>query len=111
MRKSILAAAFLVAGGSVAFAQDADREGQEAKTTQTTNTENQDAAEAQEDEAMQEIVCRRERVTGSLTRVRRTCLTRAEWAQVEANTRDDMIRSGRNASGGKECVMDQFGGC
>ena len=109
--KSVLAALLLTAGGSAAFAQGADGDREDATRAQAASSETDDGAEAEEDDPSQEIVCRRERVTGSLTRVRRTCLTRAEWEQVEANTRDDMIRSGRNASGGQECVMDQFGGC
>ena len=110
MRFHVFAFAALHAGSSVALAQDAQEdEAPEVQAAQVPVTEDEEGLG--EPDPGEEVVCRRERVTGSLTRVRRTCLTRNEWAQVEANTRDDMIRSGRNASGGMECKMDAFGGC
>ncbi len=101
MKFSMIVAAGLLAGSTVALAQEAD----ENAATQVSNSPAapSEGDGAEEDDPGQEIVCRRERVTGSLTRVRRTCLTVNEWAQVEANTRDDMIRSGRNASG-SQCI-------
>lgn len=109
MMKSVLAALLLVAGGSAAFAQDADGDRQDATPAQATSSENDDAAEAQEDDPSQEVICRRERVTGSLTRVRRTCLTRAEWDEIESETRDGLIRAGRGASG-SQCIPTGLSG-
>ncbi|WP_338244708.1 hypothetical protein [Aurantiacibacter hainanensis] len=111
MNKSIFAAFLLVAGSSAAIAQDADQEREEATSVQAANSQTEDDAAAQEDEASQEVICRRERVTGSLTRVRRICLTRAEWDAVEADTRDGMISAGRNASGGQCVPVDMSGRC
>jgi hypothetical protein len=44
-------------------------------------------------------VCRSEKVTGSLTRVRRTCLTVEEWAHIESRTRDEVGKLQRGAAG------------
>ena len=111
MKKTILAAALLMAGSSVAFAQDADEQREAAATAQTANSNSEEEAEAQEDDPSQEVICRRERVTGSLTRVRRTCLTRAEWDEVESETRDGLIRAGRSASGSQCIPTDLSGRC
>lgn len=104
MRIHILAAAALALGTSAAWAQDQDEEAAETQAVQATQQQ-------EEDDRGSEVLCRTERVTGSLTRRTRTCLTRDEWAAVEARTRDEMNRMGRNASGGKSCNQDQFGGC
>lgn len=109
MKIRLFAAAALLAGSTVALAQDSD-EGDARQTT--TDDAIQTQVEKDEGENPgEEIRCRTERVTGSLTRRRRICLTNNEWAALEARTRDDMIRAGRNASGGAACVQDQFGGC
>ncbi|MGB3798085.1 MAG: hypothetical protein WA957_17520 [Alteraurantiacibacter sp.] len=103
MKFHLIAASVLLAGSTVALAQDApDNRVTQASTSSSTQSEVEGTEESENGD---EVVCRRERITGSLTRVRRTCLTRDEWAQIEANTRDDMIRSGRNASG-SQCIPD-----
>ncbi len=109
MKLHIVAAATLVLGATAAIAQDRDEEAMVTQVAQASQQEEQAAEE--EDDRGSEVVCRTERVTGSLTRRTRTCLTRDEWAAVEARTRDEMNRMGRNASGGKSCNQDQFGGC
>ena len=47
-------------------------------------------------------VCKSEKITGSLTRVRRTCMTQAEWDRLAQGSRDGvdgMVRdSGRTGS-------------
>ncbi|MBN9507189.1 MAG: hypothetical protein J0I69_14325 [Altererythrobacter sp.] len=52
------------------------------------------AAEPKADnEAKQEKkICKSEKMTGSLTRVRRTCLTQSEWDQLAENTRRNLDR-------------------
>ncbi|TIX50162.1 hypothetical protein [Alteraurantiacibacter aquimixticola] len=110
MKFYIAAAVTLVFATSAALAQERD---EDDSTTQATQASEQDAdvAEEAEDDRGSEVVCRTERVTGSLTRRTRTCLTRDEWDDVHSRTRNEMDRMGRNASGGKECRQDQFGGC
>jgi invasion protein IalB len=49
-------------------------------------------------------ICRSERATGSLTRVNRICMTKAEWDQLAESTRknigDISRQAGTNTSGG-----------
>lgn len=45
-------------------------------------------AEAEaEQPAREKKICRTEKITGSLTRVRRTCLTQRQWDEMALNTR------------------------
>lgn len=108
LKTCILATALLAAGGSAAIAQESD-DREAATQPQAAQSENEDAAEAQEDDPSQEVICRRERVTGSLSRVRRTCLTRAEWDRIESGTRDALNQTNRNASGG-QCITNGISG-
>lgn len=98
MRIHILAAAALALGTSAAWAQDQDEEAAETQAVQATQQQ-------EEDDRGSEVLCRTERVTGSLTRRTRTCLTRDEWDIVEARTKDHLDRMGRNASG-SQCIPD-----
>jgi hypothetical protein len=104
----LIAAATLAFGTTAALAQDADQ--QPPADTQAVQ-ENAEETQEEEDDSGNEIVCRTERVTGSLTRRTRTCLTRNEWNDIRAQTRDEVNRMTRTASGGAECRGDQFGGC
>lgn len=45
-------------------------------------------------------ICRTERITGSLTRVRRTCLTEAEWRELATRSRRSVEDTQRDAAGG-----------
>lgn len=45
-------------------------------------------------------ICRSEKVTGSLTRVTRVCMTEAEWKQMADATKQDMDKLQRGAAGG-----------
>ena len=56
-------------------------------------------------------ICRTDRVTGSLTRRNRICLTRAQWREVHDRTRrgvDEMVGS---ASGAPKCVATMDVAC
>ena len=116
MRKSWpLGIVILIASVSVA-AQEAREEPASAPPPADSQSTNSVAkAEApevpEEPDPGEEVVCRTEKVTGSLTRRQRTCLTRNEWEQVESRTRDELNRFGRNAAGGVSCRQDQMGGC
>ncbi len=110
MNIQIFGAAALLLCGSVAAAQDAqDGETREVQATQTAQTQGENNSDEEGEGRGSEVVCRTERITGSLTRRRRTCLTRDEWAAIEAGTRDSMIRSGSNASGG-QCIPTGMSG-
>ena len=84
---SIVAAAVLMsATGALAAAPDADG----AKP------------EASEPAKKEKKVCRSEKMTGSLTRVRRVCLTESEWRRLSEVTRkgvDDVVRSASQTGG------------
>ncbi len=112
MKFHLIAAATLLVGSTAVLAQDADeREVDQAEATVAGTAQNEVEQPVEEEDRGEEVVCRTERVTGSLTRRRRTCMTRNEWAGIEARTRDELNRMGRNAAGGAACRMDQQGGC
>lgn len=85
---TILAAASLSA---TAMAQDERDE--EARTQNQAQSE-----EDEEDEHLQEVVCKTEKVTGSLTRVNRTCMTRQEWNMMSERTNRELNRMDRDAN-------------
>ncbi len=110
MRFYLIAAAGLLAASSAGLAQQAEMQSdtQPEKPVEAAVSTN---APSEEEDPGQEIVCRTERVTGSLTRRRRTCMTRDEWNGVAARTRHDLNRASSRSSGGAQCTTDQFGGC
>jgi hypothetical protein len=72
-------------------------------------------AQEQQEEAKpkkEKKVCRSEKVTGSLTRVKRICMTQAEWDLLAANTKRGVDDLQRSAGGGKLCSgSDPLSGC
>ena len=58
---------------------------QQAPVEPRTSAEGEPAAEVVD--RGEEMICRRDRVTGSLTRSNRTCMTRNEWNGVAQRTR------------------------
>lgn len=58
------------------------------------------------DETKEKKICRSEKMTGSLTRVKRICMTEREWRELAANTKrsiddlDNPIASGQGQAGG-----------
>ncbi|MBT2132998.1 hypothetical protein KK137_01520 [Croceibacterium sp. LX-88] len=73
------------------------------------------AQEATADTAKQEKkICRSEKMTGSLTRRTRICLTAAEWRDFNTRNKRGLDDFNRSASGGKMCYpnpMDPHQGC
>lgn len=109
MKFHMLCAAALLVGSTAVWAQDdgeADPRQADATAASSAQSATEDEAEEEEDQRGQKVVCRTERITGSLTRRRRTCMTRNEWAALEARTRDDMIRAGSRASGSPRLCND-----
>jgi hypothetical protein len=85
MKRLILAAAVLAAStGLSAAAQEA----------------------AREEPKKEKKICRSEKVTGSLTRVNRICLTQAQWDELAARTRRGLDEMGRAAGGGTNSAWD-----
>jgi len=58
------------------------------------------AGEGDSGETKGKKICRTEKVTGSLTRVNRVCLTREQWDALHADTREKVNNMQRSASGG-----------
>lgn len=58
-----------------------------------------------------ETVCKKGVVTGSLTRVNQTCLTRNEWRYINSKSAMAVGNMQANAAGGAICKTDAMGGC
>jgi len=59
-------------------------------------------AEQSEQPAREKKICKSEKITGSLTRVRRTCMTQAEWDRLAEGSREgveDIIRDAGRGGG------------
>jgi len=66
----------------------------------------QDEAQSEkqaENKKKQKKICRTEKVTGSLTRINRICLTRAEWDELAARTKKGVDELQGSAAGAKTC--------
>ena len=72
------------------------------------------AAPQSEQSAKQEKkICRTEKITGSLTRVRRVCMTQAEWDRLAEGTRDgvdDLIRDANQGAASRNGSFQGPGG-
>jgi hypothetical protein len=68
-------------------------------------------AQDQEPAKQEKKICRTSKMTGSLTRRSRICLTAAQWRELNDRTRKGVDEMVGGASGGKECIMDAVGGC
>ncbi len=63
------------------------------------NTEAKKGQSAHKQDAQKEKrICRSEKLTGSLTRVRRVCLTRSEWDRLAEGTRKNVHELERDAN-------------
>ena len=89
---SFAAAGFLLAATGAAAAEPED-----GKT---------EAAAAEKEKK----ICRSEKMTGSLTRVRRTCLTASQWAELAENTNRTLDRVGRSANQAEGMTNRSFSG-
>ncbi len=66
------------------------------------------AAENEDKEApkKEKMICKRDKVTGSRTKVNRICMTKAQWDRLAANTKKGLDEMGRNAAGGANSAWD-----
>lgn len=106
MKKLIFAAmlcAPVVCGAALAQEDARSSESDQAVQANQQPTDDRSAEEIAEG---QEVICRRERVTGSLTRVSRTCMTRDEWNGLADRTRDEHGNMVRGASGSSQLCND-----
>lgn len=58
------------------------------------------APEDQEKPKKEKKICRSEKMTGSLTRVNRICMTQAQWDELAARTKRGLDEMTRSAAGG-----------
>jgi hypothetical protein len=83
-------------------------------TTAVSVSAEEQAATADAPVKEDKIRCKSEKVTGSRSRVRRTCMKESQWAEQAARTRKGLDEMGRGAAGGKICMPDPndpFHGC
>ena len=71
----------------------------------------QESPEAEIAPVKEKKICRTEKMTGSLTRRTRICMTAAQWKELNDRTRRGVDEMTSAASGGKACVQDARGGC
>ncbi|MCL6251152.1 hypothetical protein M3P36_08865 [Altererythrobacter sp. KTW20L] len=97
--KRIITIAFLAASttGTAAYAQE--RDSGRGPVDQAPVQSTADEGESEEEESyLNEVVCRSEPVTGSRTRVNRTCLTRRDWSLLSEDTRRGIDHLDRDAN-------------
>lgn len=91
MKKTCLAALMIIMSASGVAAGDSDD---------------------QEKPKKEKKICKTEKVTGSLTRVNRICMTQAEWDRLNERTRKGLTDLAGSASGAKRCGgSDALAGC
>src|SRR5262245_21615957 len=108
---TIAAALSLLATGALA-APPAD--GGAVDPAQATAPAEQEVAVAETAPEEEKKICRTEKVTGSLSRRTRICMTEAQWREVYDRTRRGVGDLQNDSSGGKMCVpnpSDPFQGC
>jgi len=93
-----LLAALAASSAAIAYAAAPDGNEPEAAEVAASRTE---AVAEPEDERK---ICRTERVTGSLTRRSRICLTEAQWREVHDRTRRGVGDLQNSASGAPRCI-------
>ncbi|QZH74738.1 MAG: hypothetical protein JY451_13930 [Erythrobacter sp.] len=107
MKTLITAVAALALGSSWALAQEATTATAPAPAAETETT----APATEEPDPGEEVICRRQRATGSLTRRVEICMTRNEWNTTSRRSGEAHSATGRAASGGVQCRPDPMGGC
>ncbi|WEK47117.1 MAG: hypothetical protein P0Y56_02190 [Candidatus Andeanibacterium colombiense] len=56
------------------------------------------------------VICRTDKMTGSRTRVRRTCMTRAQWDDLAAKTKKGLDEFNGSAAGGTNSAWNPSNG-
>jgi hypothetical protein len=114
MKRMVLAAAILLTAVAAGAAPPAVESLEQ--TDSTSSGERVSAAAADPDTTAEDErkICRSDKVTGSLSRRNRICLTAAQWREVHDRTRRGVDEMNSAASGGKVChpdPADPFQGC
>lgn len=64
------------------------------------------AQQAKEEPSKEKKVCRTSKMTGSLTRRTRICMTETEWRELNNRTRKGLEEMGQSAAGGTNHAWD-----
>lgn len=88
-KTAILVSAVLLATGTAAVAAESD-------------------SDRSEDAQQEKRICKTEKITGSLTRVRRTCLTQREWDRLAEITRRGVNELERDANQAESLTNRSF---
>jgi hypothetical protein len=113
MKIGILAMTAMLAATAAIAAPPGEDPVEPAATAQADQASNA-STEAEPEAQDERKICRTERVTGSLSRRSRVCLTAAQWRELSDRTRRGVDEMTSAASGGKRCVpdpADPFQGC
>ncbi|HEY6816482.1 MAG TPA: hypothetical protein VI168_13155 [Croceibacterium sp.] len=105
------AAILLAAAGSVAAQPEDGQTAEGQAAAEPAAGEQPAAAQAATNPAKR--ICKTEKMTGSLTRVRRTCLTQSQWDRLAEGTRDgvDDIQRDANQSQAINACRGAIAGC
>jgi hypothetical protein len=110
----LIAAAVLLGAGGASAAPPAEPDPAAPAAAGEPAASEVAVADAAADHVSEKKICRTEKVTGSLSRRNRICLTEAQWREVHDRTRRGVGELQDSASGGKMCVpdpADPFQGC
>ena len=69
------------------------------------------AQEAEPDSSQEKKICRTSKMTGSLTRRTRICMTEAEWRELANRTRRGLDELVGGASGAPKCISAMDAAC
>ena len=69
------------------------------------------AQEAEPDSSQEKKICRTSKMTGSLTRRTRICMTAAQWRELASRTRKGLEEMGQSASGAPSCISSHDAAC
>jgi hypothetical protein len=94
------AAIALATTGALAAPPAEERPAGESSAEQVAVTDTADEEEAEPERK----ICRTQKVTGSLTRRNRICLTQTQWREIHDRTRRGVDELQGSASGASSCV-------
>lgn len=94
-----------------AFAQDDSQDAQDTGAVAELRQQLVEGELTEQDERMQEVVCKTDKITGSLVKRRRTCMTRAEWDEQDRQVQQGLQDFNRGASGAPGCISMYDAAC
>ena len=111
MKSTFFATAILIAATGAMAAQPAEQSTPAGETASTSPTAPTNVAETEAEPQEEKKICRTSKVTGSLTRRSRICMTEAQWREVNERTRRGVDEMASSASGSPTCISAQDVAC